>query len=318
MPRTRQTTRCLCRRVIVRTWRVPHRASLRNLPGYECGPSELSQALSAFNRVLRCNRRLAKLAPRFFDPVVVDREAREREEQRRWQIEVDEMLVKVYGPAPASEKPDATADLAPPPSPRIQRVIERELADRECWLAVGMISWRRYHERRPHDVPSLGQVVRLLWVAVQFGRWAAGMSDKPPEPSLPKTDLEADLRRAYGPRDSAATPAANTPGAPSSSSAASSHGGVSIPAIHLPPDSGNDSLLRFGEKVAAGRMRCGAPSSSNSAEGEVSNCVPTNNLKPDTLPLKPETPSPPLSPSRPASVRRDAWSSWARHMRRRP
>jgi hypothetical protein len=54
-------------------WRFLSRASLRALPGYRCGPDELSQALVTFARVIRCHCRLAQLASRFFDSKVVDR-----------------------------------------------------------------------------------------------------------------------------------------------------------------------------------------------------------------------------------------------------
>ena len=294
MTRARKSSRPVGRRLSHRTGRVPHRTNRRNLPGYERGPDDLSQAVAAFNRFLRGNRRLAKLAPRFFDPVVVDREARERQEQRRCRAIRGPALAKVYGvPFDSARLTDTLADPPPLPGPRTQCVIEREMAERDFWLAAGAIALQRYRERRPHAVPSWSQLTRLLWVGVQLGRWASGMSDKPPESSLPKTDVEADLRRAYGARDSATVPTASAPGAPNSSSTHSHiqpQGGASVPASQV--------------------FAVANPASSNSS----SPVDPANEVKPETRNLQPET----LSPSSPASARRDAWSSWARQMRRRP
>ena len=47
-------------------------------------PDDLRESLTAYGRALRAHRRLAKMAPRFFDQAVIDREASNRAEQRRW------------------------------------------------------------------------------------------------------------------------------------------------------------------------------------------------------------------------------------------
>ena len=84
MPRIRKTLRRTCRSPTTRTWRALARSTVRSLSGCSPRPNDLSQALTAFGRAIRCHRRLAKLAPRFFDSTVINREARERDERRRW------------------------------------------------------------------------------------------------------------------------------------------------------------------------------------------------------------------------------------------
>jgi hypothetical protein len=59
-------------------------ANRRCVCGCRRGPDDFTQALSAFRRALRTHRRLARLAPSFFDPAVVERERENRAEQRRW------------------------------------------------------------------------------------------------------------------------------------------------------------------------------------------------------------------------------------------
>ena len=95
--------RCTVRRptrTIVRTrWRAP---------------DDLGAALVAFGCAVRSHRRLARLAPRFFDSVVVDRERLQRDASRRWMAEWQPILAKVYGTDPPPP-PDPTADWPPLP-----------------------------------------------------------------------------------------------------------------------------------------------------------------------------------------------------------
>ena len=88
------------------------------MPGHRRGPDDLAQALTAFQRAIWCHRRMARLAPRFFDATVVNRERREREEQRRWMALWEPALAKAYGREPDTFPPDPVADLPPLPSRR--------------------------------------------------------------------------------------------------------------------------------------------------------------------------------------------------------
>ncbi|MEY4388047.1 MAG: hypothetical protein RLY20_3330, partial [Verrucomicrobiota bacterium] len=180
----RRRDRSLVRRNVRRAVRCRWRA-----------PDYLALALRACQRLLRCNRELARLVPEFFDPVIVDRLARERAEKLRWRAEWEPALRKVYG---ESADPEPEPDLLPPlPSPRVQRRVDALLAERQQWLTLGTLNLRRFHERRPQKVASLGQLARLLWAAVQLGRWAAGIPDHPEPPTPAAPDPWADLARIY-------------------------------------------------------------------------------------------------------------------------
>ena len=191
-----------------RTWRCPQRkrtrASVRSLPGFGRGPDDLSQALAAFTRAIRCQRQLARLAPRFFDPVVVDREAREREEQRLLIAKWEPILRQAYG---ASSVPlhNPNADLPPMPGPTVQRAVERELAGLRQWMDLGRTAFQRHQQRRPHAVVSWYRILRLVRIGFDFGRYACGIPpDNTPAPASPPgpppgyLDSEAALKRAYG------------------------------------------------------------------------------------------------------------------------
>lgn len=292
MPRTRKPSRPVGRRLTVRRWRPLVRPHVRSLGGFEPGPDPLTQALGAFRRAIRAYRRLAKLAPSRYDPAVVDREAQQREEQRQWIASWEPAMEKVYGPRTPAEREarrqaDLLAEQPPPLHPRTQRAVERELAGYEFWKMAGKLSLTRYQEyqqRRPHDLPSLSQVARLLEIGFDFG-WIATGGDwrnpaPDPFPAPPPPDFEAGLRRAYGPRDS---------GAPNSRSA-------------------------FDQAPNPEPETCNSKPATGTAQPATSSLKPeTQNLKPETRNLEPET----LSPSPPTSARRDAWSSWARQLRRR-
>ena len=203
--RTRKTIHNTLRNNVLRTWHPLNRARVRSLPGYRPGPSELSQALTAFSRAIRCHRRLAKLAPRFFDSAVVDREARDREERRRWIASWEPILRKVYGPEPPSAPLAVSASDRPPlPGPRTQCAVERELAGWDFWMAAGRLAMARHKQRRPHAVPSLTQLTRLIKIQTDFARLACGLETCQPEPMplLNFSRVEEDLERAYGSRQS--------------------------------------------------------------------------------------------------------------------
>lgn len=202
MRRTCRTFRNASRSTTIRTWRSLNRAGVRCLPRHQRGPSDLSQALTAFSRAIRCHRRLARLAPRFFDSAVVNREAREREERQRWMASCESALRKVYGPAPDSApRANPSAELPPLPGPRTQHAVERELAGWNFWMAAGRLAMDRHKRRRPHYLPSLTQLARLISIQHDFGCLACGLDSRRPEPP-PSSNLprwEEDLARAYGP-----------------------------------------------------------------------------------------------------------------------
>lgn len=199
MFKIRRATRCTSRRLARRNLRPRARFISRNPVGKGRGPDELSQALAAFRRAIRAHRRLAKLSPEFFDSAVVDREARERAEQRRLMESFEPLLEKYYGPASESQRlADAVAQFPALPGPRTRRVVERELASLEFWLAIGHRAMDRYQQRRLHALPTLSQTVSLLTVALALGRLAAGIAETASESPLPQRDFEAELKRAYG------------------------------------------------------------------------------------------------------------------------
>jgi hypothetical protein len=89
-------------------------------------PDDLGAALVAFGRAVRAQRRLARLAPRFFDSATVDDERRQRDAQRRWMAEWEPILSDPVSstsgvpaaPAPSDPNPDAAS--APlPASPSV-------------------------------------------------------------------------------------------------------------------------------------------------------------------------------------------------------
>lgn len=172
----------------------------RNRPclrGRRSGPDDLSQALTALGRALRAHRRLAKLAPSFFDTAVRDREAENRAEQRRWLASWEPALAKAYGVAPRPL--DAADELPPLPSPRIQRAVDRKLVEREMWLAAGDVALERYRRRQPHALMSWRRMARLLLLSFDFKKLALGLDSPNRVPDKLVYDYElTDLKRGYG------------------------------------------------------------------------------------------------------------------------
>lgn len=181
-PLSRRLVRCLPRPCVRRRWR---------------GPDDLAQALTAFGRALRAHRRLARLAPRFFDAAVVARERENRAEQRRWMALWEPHLAKAYGVAP---QPPPVGDDAPPlPPPATQRAVDCQLAELQSWLAAGDLAFTRHQQRQPHALLSLGRIARLLQLAFDLKRMVLGLDSKNPLPDKITYDYEfTDLKRAYG------------------------------------------------------------------------------------------------------------------------
>lgn len=293
MLRTRKPSRRVGRRLIRRSWRTLDRPHVRCLGGFERGPDYLTQALAAYRRAIRAYRRLARLAPSYFDTAVVAREAREREERRQWLASWQPALEKAYGPLTpvqreAQRQADLMAEQRPPLHPRTVRAVDGKLADYQLWKAAGdlsLVRFREYQQRRPHTLPSFVNLARLLELAFDFYAIATGWDWRHPEsdpwaPRLPPSDWEADLRRAYGPRDSAA-PQMGAPG--------------SRPTFSVAPD-----LKPEPQNLEPEAHR---------PEPEIGNLQPSTG--------NPPSPAPPPSAPPAAYRRRDAWSAWARQQCRR-
>lgn len=184
--RTRCPSRRAWRNPMRRVWRRLDRSSVRALLGRRRGPDDLAQALTALARALRCQQRLARLAPSFFDAAVVDREAREREEHRRWVASWEPAFEKVYGPSTDAER-RARREVHQPrlPGPRTQRAVEYQLVEFDLWMAAGRLALDRHWQRRPHADLSLNQLARLVGIASRLGRQACGFEPRPARPPVP-------------------------------------------------------------------------------------------------------------------------------------
>ncbi len=192
----------------------------RCLRGRRHGPGDLSQALTALGRALRAHRRLARLAPSFFDSAVVDREAENRAERRRWMATWEPFIARAYGGEPHPPKADNELPLLP--SPRIQREVERKLAEREMCLVAGRIAMERYKQRQPHALMSWSRMARLLDIGFEFRKLACGLEIINPVPEKITYDYDlTDFKRGYGhkleaPAKHAVVPVPVTPASPSS------------------------------------------------------------------------------------------------------
>lgn len=177
--------------------RLAHSCLRRIIPRHR-GPDELTQALTAFRRALRCHRQLARLAPRFFDTAVVNQEALEAAERRRWMALWEPILNKVYGLPPDTPSPELDWDLPPLPSRFVQRKVDCLLVELRDWLDAGGQALQLYRQRHPHALPSFSQLAQLLELAGALGRFACGVD--PTKPALPPPNYDqvwADLARAY-------------------------------------------------------------------------------------------------------------------------
>ena len=189
----RNTCRRTARPTLRRPLRNLNRAGVR---GRRRGPDDFAQALTAFRRAIRAHRRLARLAPSFFDAAVVARERENRAEQRRWMALWEPILAKVYGVEPEP----LPADNPPPlPPPRIQRAVDHELAELQLWLEAGHVALARYQQRNPHALLSWTRLARCLDLAFDLKKMVLGLDSKNPLPEKITYDYEfTDLKRAYG------------------------------------------------------------------------------------------------------------------------
>ncbi len=243
-------------------------------------PDDLSAALNAFARALRASRRLARLAPAFFDSAVVDRERRATTARNRWMALWQPDLDRVYGTG--STPPDPVADLPALPSKKIQQAVDCELASWDLWMAAGQMAMEQHQRRRPHELMSFSRLVRLIKIGVDFGRLSAGLDSALPNKAPTDDDHDykqalADLERAYGP----------LPQSPSSS---------------VDPLPGNG---------AQESPSIPNPTPIHSVDSGAGTKVVTDNIGFSV----PEVAVSPAEPSPIEQKRCDAWSRWARQLR---
>ncbi len=191
---SRHTHRRTTRTNVRRSDRNLNRACLR---GRRSGPDDFAQMLTAMGRAVRAHRKLARLAPSFFDAAVVARERENRAESRRWMEMWEPVLAKAYGVAP---EPVADRIPGPPlPSPATQRAVDRQLAELPLWLAAADAAGERHRQRQPHALPTLSRLARLLQLAFDLKKMVLGLDSKNPLPEKLIYDYEfTDLKRAYG------------------------------------------------------------------------------------------------------------------------
>lgn len=165
----------------------------------------LSKALRAFACAIRAHKRLIKLAPRIYYPVVVRYETKQREEDEKWEQRWEPILRKVYGDEAADKnaRPAAQSDSRMPKYPRTIAVVKRTQAELDLWLKIGDVAMETYRQRYPHHRPSFTLLARLIDTASTLGRLACGMplDGKPPKPEpeiSTHVDFEEALERIYG------------------------------------------------------------------------------------------------------------------------
>jgi hypothetical protein len=242
-------------------------------------PDDLGAALSSFRRAIRAHARLARLAPQFFDAVTIERERRESEARRSWMAIWKPALDKVYGPE--SQPSDPPAALPRLPSRRTQPAVDRELAFLNVCLSSGGTALEQHRLRHPHALIDFSRLARLIEIASDLGRLACGFDSGLADPQPDNHDAAwADLKRAYGHLSS---PASSGPGSPLPLSARESN-----PASDF------------------------APVQSTGASSSAEVHPPKDNLRSPPADLAPC----PAAPPRQAPHRCDAWSRWARQMRR--
>ena len=191
---SRHTHRATTRTNLRRPLRKLNRASLR---GRRSGPDDFAQMLTAMGRAVRAHRKLARLAPSFFDAAVVNRERENRVEKLKWMAMWEPIIAKAYGVPP--EPPDLAADLPRLPHPNTQRAVDRQLAELQLWLAAADAAGGRHRQRQPHALPSLTRLARLLQLAFDLKKMVLGLDSKNPLPDKITYDYEfTDLKRAYG------------------------------------------------------------------------------------------------------------------------
>jgi hypothetical protein len=197
--RLRNPSRSSLRYHVRRRTRQLSRSCLRNLPGFRPGLDDLAQSLTAFGRAIRAHRRLARLAPEIFDATEVDRLAHRRKQEAEWKAIWEPALISVYGPSPPKDKLRELLESLPqlPRHARTRRVIEREYINLHFWMESGRLAMERHRQRRPHALPTIPQIARLIDIGVTFGRLACGSFNAKSEP-LAHAQTLADLERIYG------------------------------------------------------------------------------------------------------------------------
>ena len=160
-------------------------------------PNPLSLAIACFRRAIRAHRRLARLAPSFFDSAVIERERRQQESRRRWLDSGRLALNKVYGTSAEPLPPDP--ELPPLPPIRTRIAVERELDSSRIWLGLGSDALRQSKLYHPHSLVNFSQLARLLEIASDLG-WLATGADSPQPKIEPDAYASAwaDLNRIYG------------------------------------------------------------------------------------------------------------------------
>lgn len=170
----------------------------------------LSQALRAFDRSIRAHKRLIKLAPRMFDPVVMRREQQRRDEDEKLRQMWEPALRKAYGDAAVDSTPwPSNHDSPIPKCPRTRAAMDRMVAEKKLWLELGGAALTDHQKRHPQYLPSLTMVARLIETAFMLGRIACGMPLEipPPEPKAePMPNMLEDLERIYGKSEPEAAP----------------------------------------------------------------------------------------------------------------
>jgi hypothetical protein len=135
-------------------------------------PDDLGTALTCFRRAICAHRRLARLAPRFFDSAQLNRERREQEARRQSSELSNAAFLKVYGSVPDSPRP--VPGLPPLPRPRTQLAVELQLATCHAWLGLGHDAFRRFRVRHPHAPVGFSRLVRLFELATALGWLVTG------------------------------------------------------------------------------------------------------------------------------------------------
>lgn len=266
----RRTSHLAVRQTARRTARVPFRCRWR-------APDDLGKALTCFRRALRAHKRLAKLAPAFFDSAVIAREARRRKAQRDWMASWEPAFREAYGSTTTPWKP--RDELPPLPPPRTRKAVDRELTSCQLWLHLGHNSLARYKRRRPYRLVSFNQIVRMVEVAFDLRRMAVGLdseiNSEIEDDNIPDYhQFEADLQRVYG--NSLEKAASNPEPVPEVAS--------TLPATHIKPAQAQ-------------------PAAPSHAHGPQPGLAPAH--------AAPQPTSGPVIEYR----RRDAWASYARYLR---
>lgn len=75
---------------------------------------------------------------------------------------------------------------------RKQAKLEASSAELGLWLEAGRVAFERHQHLRPHRLPALGTVARMVAIATQFGRLACGLPWPGRRPPRPPEDFSAE------------------------------------------------------------------------------------------------------------------------------